>query len=83
MRAFDLHTFIQRVTLANMRSHGRRDIWVHCVNAPRCWHRAKMSADRWADHTAFVDIAPLFVCTQCGAVGAEVRPDRGAGIGYR
>jgi hypothetical protein len=30
----------------------------------------KMSADRWPDETAFIDIEPVFVCTQCGAIGA-------------
>jgi hypothetical protein len=64
-----------KLTLQNMRSLGCRDLLVYCGNAPRCWHSARLNADRWSDDTAIADLAPLFVCTQCGAVGAELRPD--------
>ena len=64
-----------KVKLENMRSLGCRDLLVYCSNAPRCWHRSKINADRWPNDTAIVDIESLFVCTQCGAIGAELRPD--------
>jgi hypothetical protein len=30
-----------------MRSHGCLGTLIYCGNAPRCWHRAEMSADTW------------------------------------
>jgi hypothetical protein len=64
-----------KVTLQNMRSLGCRDLLVYCSNAPRCWHSSKINADRWPGDTAIIDIEGVFVCTQCGAVGAELRAD--------
>ena len=60
------------VTLANMRSHGCRDVLIYCGNAPRCWHHAQMNVDSCV---AFGQIGERMVCTRCGLVGAEVRPD--------
>lgn len=70
----------EKVTLANMRSHGRRRVLVYCGNSPRCWHSATIDADAWPDDTALVDVARRMVCTECGAIGAEVRPDWGSGV---
>jgi hypothetical protein len=63
------------VTLANMRLHGSRDMMIYCGQAPRCWHAGKMSADPWPDDTVFDQIERRLVCTACGALGADVRPD--------
>jgi hypothetical protein len=63
------------VTLANMRSHGCRDVLIYCGNAPRCWHHAEMNVDSWPDDASFGQIGERMVCTRCGVVGAEVRPD--------
>jgi hypothetical protein len=52
-----------------------RDRLIYCSNAPRWRHKSKINADRLTDNTAIADIEPLFVCTQCGAIGAELRPD--------
>jgi hypothetical protein len=60
-----------KIQLANMRENGCRG------NAPRCWHSAKINADRWPDDVRLSDLEPLFVCTACGTIGAEVRPDYG------
>lgn len=67
---------VERVTLANMRSHGCRDVLIYCGQAPRCWHGGKMSADPWPDDATFDQIERRLVCTACGAIGgADVRPD--------
>jgi hypothetical protein len=64
-----------KVTLANMRAHGVRSLLVYCANSPRCWHSGTIAADRWSDDRAISELEPLFVCTRCGAVGAELRPN--------
>jgi hypothetical protein len=61
--------------MLNMRSLGCRGLLIYCTNAPRCWHNSRINADRWPDGTAMADVEQLFVCTQCGVVGAELGPD--------
>jgi len=70
-----VHSPTMKVALANMRSFGVRTMRVYCANAPRCWHSATIDADRWPDETALHEIEPRFVCTRCGAIGAELRPN--------
>jgi hypothetical protein len=64
-----------KIQLANMRENGCRDLLIYCANAPRCWHSAKINADRWGDEIRLSDLEPLVVCTARGAIGSEVRPD--------
>jgi hypothetical protein len=71
------------VTLANMRSHGCRDVLIYCGNAPRCWHRAQMNVDSWPDDASFGQIGERMVCTRCGLIGAEVRPDWSPAVAHR
>jgi hypothetical protein len=66
-----------KVQLDNIRANGVRDLLIYCSNAPHCWHHATINADRWPDDVRLSDLEPLFVCTQCGAIGAEARPDYG------
>jgi hypothetical protein len=63
------------VTLANMRSHGVRHAMIYCGNAPRCWHSGRMNVDAWPDETIFAEIEMRLVCTRCGLIGAQARPD--------
>jgi hypothetical protein len=67
-----------KIALANVRSNGVRTLLVYCTNAPLCWHSTTINADRWSDDVRLSDLEPLFVCTQCGAKGAELRPNYGA-----
>jgi hypothetical protein len=57
-----------------MRSHNCTRLLVFCL-APHCHHQAKIDADRWPDHYNVKWLEPLMVCTQCGLIGANVRPD--------
>jgi hypothetical protein len=75
----------ERVTLANMRSHGCRDLRVYCTSG-WCHHSSVMNADALPDDTALLELDRRMVCSRCGLVGADVRPDwssitGGAGIG--
>jgi hypothetical protein len=64
----------ERVTLANMRSHGCRDLLVYCVS-PWCNHSATLNADWLPDDTALLDLGHRMVCSRCGLIGADTRPD--------
>jgi hypothetical protein len=50
-------------------------VLVYCRNAAHCHHNAEMNVDDWPDDTPFAVIAQRMVCTRCGIVGADVRPD--------
>ena len=65
----------QKIPLEAIRSLGVRSLLVYCGNAMHCHHQASINADRWPDQLRLSDLEPRFVCTKCGYVGAEVRPD--------
>jgi hypothetical protein len=58
--------------LGNMRANGVRSLDVSCW---QCHHRAILSADPWPDHVPVPSFGPRMVCTQCGIVGADARPN--------
>jgi hypothetical protein len=55
------------MTLANMRS-----LSVSCL---LCHHRAVLAVDRWPDQAPVPAFGPRMVCTGCGIVGADARPN--------
>jgi hypothetical protein len=63
------------VTLAHMRAQGVRRLLIYCSAVLYCHHSGTVDADRWPDETALRDLCPKAVCTQCGIIGADVRPD--------
>jgi hypothetical protein len=60
------------MTLGNMRANGVRSLDVCCW---QCHHRAILSADSWPDHVAVPSFGPRMVCTRCGIIGADARPN--------
>ena len=60
------------MNLGNMRSLGVRSLAVTCEV---CHHRAVLPADRWGDAVLVRAFGPRMVCTRCGIVGADARPD--------
>ena len=62
------------VTLGHLRSHGCRRLLIYCSTGV-CHHSAVVDADLWPDETALRDLSPKAVCTKCGMIGADVRPD--------
>jgi hypothetical protein len=62
-------------TLGHMRAHGARRLLIYCSEGLCCHHSAAVDADRWPDETAVRDLCPKAVCTRCGMIGADVRPD--------
>jgi hypothetical protein len=63
------------VTLGHIRSHGVRHLLIHCSAGLYCHHSGVVDADRWPDETVLLDLDRRAVCTKCGMIGADVRPN--------
>jgi hypothetical protein len=48
---------------------------VRGVSCWQCHREAVLSADRWPDHMAVPTLGPRMVCTRCGIIGADARPN--------
>ena len=70
------------VTLGHIRSHGCRDLLVYC-NAINCSHGATTNADHLSDDTPTRPLGLRMVCSKCGHIGADVRPDWGPHVNKR
>jgi hypothetical protein len=62
------------VTLGHIRSHGCRTLLVYCGSA-WCNHTARLEPDWLPDDAVLPALGRLMVCTACGLIGADVRPD--------
>lgn len=62
------------VTLGHMRALGCRRLLIYCSTG-LCHHSAIVEADHWGDQTAIRELCSKAVCTRCGMIGADVRPD--------
>src|SRR5258708_24360974 len=51
-----------------------RHLLIYCSTG-LCQHSAIINADRWPDETAHLDLDRNAVCTKCGIIGADVRPN--------
>jgi hypothetical protein len=60
------------MTLGNMRANGVRALSVTCW---LCHHGAVLAADPWPDEVPVPSFDPRTVCTGCGIVGADARPN--------
>jgi hypothetical protein len=60
------------MTLGNMRANGARSLSVSCW---LCHHGAVLAVDRWPDATRVPSFGARMVCTGCGIVGADARPN--------
>jgi hypothetical protein len=63
---------IEPMTLANMRENGVRSLAVYCWQCP---HQVIIDADQWSNHVPVPTFGPRMVCTKCGTIGADVRPN--------
>ena len=53
-------------------ANGVRSLDVSCW---QCHHRAILSADPWSDDMPVPTFGPRMVCTRCGIIGADARPN--------
>jgi hypothetical protein len=60
--------------MGHIRSHGVTRLLVYC-NATQCNHSAMVDADALSDDVPVRSLCPHMVCTHCGLIGADVRPD--------
>ncbi len=63
---------VQPMTLGNMRDLGVQSLKVLC---PRCHHSAVLDVAPWPDDVVVPWFGPRMVCTQCGSIGADARPN--------
>jgi hypothetical protein len=63
---------IEPMDLANMRANGVRSLDVQCT---QCRHRVIVNVDHLPGDLTVSSLGPRMVCTKCGTVGADVRPN--------
>jgi hypothetical protein len=70
------------VTMGHIRGHGCRNLLVYCGSG-RCHHSATLSGDCFPDDLPVRSLCRQVVCTRCGHIGADVRPDWGPYVNKR
>ena len=60
------------MTLGNMRQNGVRSLAVHC---DLCHHEAVLEVEAWPDYVPVPAFRRRMVCTRCGIIGADARPN--------
>jgi len=61
------------VRLANMRTRGRRHVFVNCGN-PDCYHNAELDVSGLPDNVTFGELQRRMLCTVCDHRCADVGP---------
>jgi hypothetical protein len=59
--------------LGNVRSHGRKHVFVVCGNR-HCPHNAELDVISFPDDMIYGDLQPRMLCTVCDHLGADVGP---------
>ena len=62
------------MTLGNMRQQGVRSLSITC-GALHCHYGATIDVSGFADDVTVPSFGPRMVCTVCGAIGADARPN--------
>ena len=60
------------MTLGNTRANGVQALAVSCI---ACYHSAILDLTNCSDEVPVPVFGPRMVCTACGAVGADARPN--------
>ena len=63
---------IEPMTLGNMRENGVRSLFVSCW---QFHHEAILNVETWPDQVPVPTFGPRMVCTKCGMIGADARPN--------
>jgi hypothetical protein len=62
---------IEPMDLESMRQNGVRSLDIQCF---QCLHRVILNVDHLPGDLTVTSFGPRMVCTECGIVGADVRP---------
>ena len=62
------------MTLGNMRTNGVRSLAVTCLSRS-CHHEAVLQVAIYSDDVPVPAFGPRMVCTVCGGIGADARPN--------
>jgi hypothetical protein len=68
------NTAVQPMTLGHMRRNGVHSLLIACQ---KCRHEVVMTANLWGDDVPA--IGPRMICSKCGNIGADSRPNWQAG----
>jgi hypothetical protein len=63
---------IRPMTLGNMRANGVRSLLVYCSACPRT---VVFNVDAYPEAVPVPAFGPRMVCTACGMIGADARPN--------
>jgi DNA-directed RNA polymerase subunit RPC12/RpoP len=63
---------IEPIDFANMRANGVRSLSIRC---PECRHERIMNVDHLPGRVIVPSFGHRMVCTYCGTIGADVRPN--------
>ena len=63
---------IESMTLQNMRENGVRSLDIMCH---QCWHETIMNVDHLSGDLTVPSFGPRMVCTLCGIIRADARPN--------
>jgi hypothetical protein len=63
---------IEPMDLANMRENGVRSLDIQCC---QCLHQVILNVDHLLGDLTTSSFGPKMVCTKCGTIGADVRPN--------
>jgi hypothetical protein len=62
------------MTLRNMLGQGIRSLAIYC-GAQHCHHQAVLDVSAFADDVTVPAFGPRMICTVCGAIGGDARPN--------
>ena len=63
---------VEPMTLQNLRENGVRSLAVQCH---QCGHEVVLNVDHLPGDLTVPSFGPKMVCTKCGTIGADVRPN--------
>ena len=63
---------IEPMTLGHMRRNGVHSLLIACQ---KCRHEVVMTANLWGDDVPVPAIGPRTICSKCGNIGADSRPN--------
>jgi hypothetical protein len=64
-----------KVSANDPRQHARQGVRLLAMSCWQCHHQAVLSADPWSDDVPVPTFGPRMVCTRCGIIGADARPN--------